>query len=66
MGRGVGQIRKSRHGFLNQICVYLRIDHLDYDSIIITIVVTDLVIREFFKFFSKFCKIFPYDFDGIL
>ena len=63
---GVGQIRKSRHGFFNQICDYLRIDHLDYDSIIITIVVTDLVIREIFKFFSKFCKRCPYDFDGLL
>ena len=52
--------------FFNQICVYFRIDHLDYDSIIITIVVTYLVIREFFKLFSKFCKRFPYDFDGLL
>ena len=66
--RGGGEVKSENHvtDFFNQICVYFRIDHLDYDSIIITIVVTYLVIREFFKLFSKFCKRFPYDFDGLL
>ena len=44
---------KSVHFFLSIICVCLRVDHFDYDSIIITIVVTNLFIRDFFRSFLK-------------